>query len=156
MTDHDTLASLVGEWVTASHPSLPAVWQGRLVGLADDPSLLLDGFGGARMCLPQTYDVQPEAPPPDPDDQPSRPAGEPRPLAELRDTGLLWLINRVALHPRGVALALHCTDTGECTGWSLMATGDGSPWTFDVVTDADGHARAEATLAAVDRPEVTA
>lgn len=56
-----------------------------------------------------------------------------RPFSELRDTGLLWLLNRVVFHPRGFALALHYTgkfpDMGECVGWSLH--GDGSePWSM--------------------------
>jgi hypothetical protein len=56
-----------------------------------------------------------------------------RPFAELRDSGLLWLLNRVVFHPRGYALALHfegaAPELGECTGWSLM--GDGSePWSM--------------------------
>lgn len=58
---------------------------------------------------------------------------EMRPFAELRDTGLLWLMNRVVFHPRGYALALHFTgdanNRGECIGWSLL--GDGSePWSM--------------------------
>ena len=57
----------------------------------------------------------------------------PRPFTELRDTGLLWLLNRVVFHPRGYALALHfegeLPDLGECVGWSLL--GDGSePWSM--------------------------
>ncbi|MEC3995218.1 hypothetical protein VSR01_17415 [Actinacidiphila sp. DG2A-62] len=155
MTDRDTLLGYMGGWVTVTHPTDKAVWQGRLIGLADDPSLLLDGYGGARMCLPQSYDVKSAEPPAPPNVPPHRPPGEPRPLAELRDSGLLWLLNRVALHPRGLALAMHYDDAGECTGWSLLSTGDGSPWTFDVITDADGKARAEATLTAVDRQEAT-
>ncbi len=52
-----------------------------------------------------------------------------RSFRELRETGLLWLINRVVLHPRGFALALHFDDDGNATGWSLV--GDGSePWAF--------------------------
>lgn len=56
-----------------------------------------------------------------------------RPFADFRDSGLLWLVNRVVFHPRGYALALHYTgkfpDMGECTGWSLL--GDGTePWTM--------------------------
>lgn len=57
---------------------------------------------------------------------------------ELRDTGLLWLINKALLHPRGYALALHY-EVGEdgtmnvdnCTGWSIM--GDGTePWHYSM------------------------
>ncbi|MEV2239515.1 hypothetical protein [Micromonospora sp. NPDC049891] len=52
-----------------------------------------------------------------------------RPLGELRDSGLLWLINAAVFHPRGYALALHVDDGGDVTGWSLM--GDGSePWQY--------------------------
>lgn len=53
----------------------------------------------------------------------------PRPFDELRETGLLWLINRVVLHPRGYALAIHVDEAGAATGWSLL--GDGTePWSF--------------------------
>ena len=62
---------------------------------------------------------------------------EPRPFADLRPTGLLWLINVTVFHPRGYALALHFEDAEHqvCTGWSLM--GDGSEsWSMgDNVTD---------------------
>lgn len=52
-----------------------------------------------------------------------------RPFAELRDTGLLWLINRVVFHPRGYALGLHFDLDLNCIGWSLL--GDGSePWSM--------------------------
>ena len=54
---------------------------------------------------------------------------EPRPFAELRLAGLLWLINTAVFHPRGFALAMHFDDEGNATGWSLQ--GDGTePWAF--------------------------
>jgi len=68
-------------------------------------------------------------------------------FAELRDTGLLWFLNRLALHPRGLALALHCNSAGRPYGWSLIPSDDGNPWTFDPRTDADGFRRSEITLA---------
>lgn len=53
---------------------------------------------------------------------------DPRPWSQLRDSGLLWLINRVAFHPRGYALALAYRD-GEPVGWLLL--GDGTvPWSM--------------------------
>lgn len=59
-----------------------------------------------------------------------------RPFNELRDTGLLWLINRVVFHPRGFALAL-VKQHGEIVGWNLQ--GDGSEvWQFDANNE-DGH-----------------
>lgn len=80
------------------------------------------------------------------------PDTEPRPFADLRSSGLLWLINRVAFHPRGLALALHYTDTdtdtGEPHGWSLLTNDEGEPWQFDPTTDYHGYQRAEATLTA--------
>lgn len=71
-----------------------------------------------------------------------------RPFRELRDAGLLWLINHQILHPRGVALALHFDDAGDATGWNLLASPDGKPWTFTAETNDDGRARAEDTLTA--------
>ena len=61
---------------------------------------------------------------------PGAPADFGRPFAELRETGLLWLLNRVVFHPRGYALALHFDDSyTAATGWSLM--GDGTePWSM--------------------------
>jgi hypothetical protein len=71
---------------------------------------------------------------------------DPRPLEDLRDSGLLWLINRVLFHPRGHALALHVDEEGHAVGWSLV--GDGSePWRYaDEVEERDLLARAEQTL----------
>ncbi len=53
-----------------------------------------------------------------------------RPFNELIDSGVLWLVNASALHPRGIALALHTDDEGEVIGWSLQSTPDGSPFVF--------------------------
>lgn len=66
-----------------------------------------------------------------------------RPFSELRDTGLLWLINTTVFHPRGYALSVHY-DNGvgaEPTGWSIM--GDGTePWAFSEEADIDSCFRA--------------
>jgi hypothetical protein len=52
-----------------------------------------------------------------------------RPFADLRESGLLWLINTSVFHSRGYALALQFDAEGNATGWRLQ--GDGSePWTF--------------------------
>ncbi|MEU0950480.1 hypothetical protein ABZ379_48855 [Streptomyces canus] len=144
MTDAQTLRDLLGEWVTVRNPDLPITWYGRLVGLHDDPGLLLSIPGRGGTCLPQRFTVTAAAPP---THQPV-PQEEARPFSELRDAGLLWLINRIAFHPRGLALALHFDDAGAAYGWSLMRNDEGEPWQFDVATDADGHARAETTITA--------
>lgn len=58
-----------------------------------------------------------------------RPAEDVRSFDELRETGLLWLINRVVMHPRGYALAIHHDEAGHASGWSVI--GDGTePWSF--------------------------
>lgn len=67
-----------------------------------------------------------------------------RAWVELRESGLLWLVNRAVFHPRGFALALVMRDS-EPVGWQLL--GDGSePWRFGVDED-ELFAAAEATLA---------
>lgn len=65
-----------------------------------------------------------------------------RPTAELGDSGLLWLINRVVFHPRGFALAF----TPDGTQWQVL--GDGTePWLYEPETAEDLlFAHAEATL----------
>ena len=52
-----------------------------------------------------------------------------RPWAELRDTGLLWLINATVFHPRGYALAIHYDGNGDASGWSILGDGTES-WGF--------------------------
>lgn len=69
-----------------------------------------------------------------------------RPFQDLRTAGLLWLINHRLLHPRGVALSLYTDAEGQATGWNLLRSPDGKPWTFDAETNQDGRARAEDTL----------
>lgn len=57
-----------------------------------------------------------------------------RTFAELRKTGLLWLINTSLLHPRGFAMAVVLNDQGDVTGWKLL--GDGTePWIFNAECD---------------------
>lgn len=80
----------------------------------------------------------------------SIPDGDPgRPFAELIDAGLLWLINRTALHPRGFALAIHLDEDDKAAGWSIK--GDGTePWAFLMDAEEDDcFRRLEATLAAL-------
>jgi hypothetical protein len=68
-----------------------------------------------------------------------------RPLRQLSESGLLWLINATCFHPRGYALALSMdTRTGEVTGWDIL--GDGTePWSYAGPVD-DRFRAAEATL----------
>lgn len=72
--------------------------------------------------------------------------GQPRAFAELRDVGLLWLINRVVLHPRGYALGLTIdAATGEALGWWLF--GDGTePWNYPEGDEPEQFAAVEALL----------
>jgi hypothetical protein len=70
-----------------------------------------------------------------------------RPLLELSESGLLWLINRTVFHPRGIALALY-QEGDEARGWKLLAAPSGEPFTFPESVDTDGFRRAEATMRA--------
>jgi hypothetical protein len=70
-------------------------------------------------------------------------------VKDLRESGLLWLINRVVFHPRGFALGMAYRDDGEFIGWALQ--GDGSePWRFDGDED-DLFRRVEETFAEATR-----
>ncbi|WP_328434532.1 hypothetical protein [Streptomyces sp. NBC_00425] len=144
VTNHGTLLQLLGQWVTVTDPQDHHVWHGQLGNLMDAPSLVLHMPEGGTKVLPQAFDVTGAAPAaggPHPD--PDSPG---RPFEELRETGLLWLINRVAFHPRGLALALYLDGDGKAHGWSLVSNLDGEPWQFDPATDNDGYVRAEATI----------
>lgn len=74
---------------------------------------------------------------------------EPRPLrpfSDLRDTGMLWLINRVVFHPRGFALAIQRDDNGDAVGWAMQGMGD-EVWTFTEGDDEESFAKVEVFLA---------
>lgn len=155
VTHHTKLLRLLGEWVTVTHPDAPhRVWHGKLRDVMHAPCIVLDLPGGGTQVLPQAFDVvgaAPAADGPHPDVD-----TDARPFQALRDTGLLWLINRVALHPRGLALALHLDEHGQAYGWSLISNDEGEPWMFDPATDNDGYTRAEATITkALAREPVT-
>jgi hypothetical protein len=52
-----------------------------------------------------------------------------RPFSDMRETGLLWYINRTLFHPRGYTLGF-MYEEGELTGWCI--SGDGSePYVFE-------------------------
>lgn len=93
-------------------------------------------------------------PPAATDTDPGRLFAEGRPFAELRDHGLLWLINRTVFHPRGYALALHVRDDGAVTGWSLLGPGS-EPWVYAEEIDEDEAFRAAEALMASVSSEVT-
>lgn len=70
-----------------------------------------------------------------------------RPFAELSNSGLLWVINRIVFHPRGFALAFNADEAGNTTGWVLL--GDGSePWWFPAEDDREMFQAAEETFRA--------
>ncbi|MER6367348.1 hypothetical protein ABT255_03030 [Streptomyces mirabilis] len=146
MTDHRTLLQLLGEWVTVTHPSAPhRVWHGQLASLMDCPSVVLQMPEGGTEVLPQSLTIvgaRPAPGGPHPDVE-----ADARSFVQLRDSGLLWLINRVAFHPCGLALALHIDEEGQAYGWSPLTNDEGEPWQFDPATDNDGVVRAEATIA---------
>ncbi|MFD9107149.1 hypothetical protein [Streptomyces bottropensis] len=70
-----------------------------------------------------------------------------RPLLELSESGLLWLINRTVFHPRGLALALY-QEGDQARGWKLLTAAADEPFAFTDDVDNEGFRRAEATLRA--------
>jgi len=64
-----------------------------------------------------------------------------RSFKEFREAGLLWALNRYALHPQGFAVSFTFdSETCEVLGWDLL--GDGTEaWTFDEETDDSGFER---------------
>lgn len=70
-----------------------------------------------------------------------------RSFAELRSTGLLWLINRVVFHPRGYALAV-VLQGDTVIGWKMMGNGT-EVWAYGDNED-DLFDKVEAFLANVD------
>lgn len=76
---------------------------------------------------------------------PYRPFDEMCSIAEEKDTGVLWAINRYLLHPRGYALTFHFDEEHRLLGWSVQGDG-GEVYTFSETDDDDGFARFEAFL----------
>lgn len=91
----------------------------------DDRRQMINAAGVA--AIPVVTSSTPP-PPPAPPSGTGRGADS-RPLSELSDSGLLWLINATVFHPRGFALALDMTPDGEVTGWALLGNGT-EPWVF--------------------------
>ncbi|MET7477977.1 hypothetical protein ABZT17_26920 [Streptomyces sp. NPDC005648] len=77
------------------------------------------------------------------------------PWLKLKESGLLWLINRTVFHPRGLALGMAYRDDGDVLGWVLL--GDGSqPIQFPPDDEPELFAQAQATLAAACRKDADA
>jgi len=56
-------------------------------------------------------------------------------IYSIKESGLLWLINRQVFHPRGYALALDCDpNTREVFGWQLLGAGK-EVWNFEPGTE---------------------
>lgn len=67
-------------------------------------------------------------------------------LSELRSSGLLYAINKLAFHPLGLALSVHYGDDSckDIISWSLISSDDGV-WTFDEDDPSVAEARAAAS-----------
>lgn len=74
--------------------------------------------------------------------------GPVRTIRDLRESGLLWLINRVVFHPRGFALGFVADQAGDFIGWQLL--GDGTEvWQMGPDADEDALFRAAQSTFAV-------
>jgi len=85
-----------------------------------------------------------------------------RPFEELREHGLLWLINRTVFHPRGYALGLSYPEDAsredieahrvQPVGFTIL--GDGTePWNYDNEMHEDAPFEAAEALFASLRPD---
>lgn len=112
--------------------------------MTDDRRQQLNQAGVA--AIPTVTSSTPPPPPAPLNGYPPNSTERGRPFSELYGSGLLWLINRVAFHPRGFRLALVAnTETGEVTGWELQGDGSEPHW-FPENLDRSRFAEAEATL----------
>lgn len=87
--------------------------------------------------------------------EPGNPDHELFDLEAFRANGLLWALNRMVLHPRGLALALFYPEgDGVCgvdrmpTGWTIVRAEDGI-WGYGEELDKAGQEKFEAFLAYV-------
>ncbi|MET9950201.1 hypothetical protein ABZ135_01450 [Streptomyces sp. NPDC006339] len=97
MTDRETLLALLGQWVTVTNPRLPAAWYGKLVALADDPSVLIQTPGQGQGCFPQSFIVAPAEPPLDEQDDDETPLQAARASIYLRDAVIEQLKTRLRI-----------------------------------------------------------
>jgi hypothetical protein len=71
------------------------------------------------------------------------------PLEALMDHGILWYINRVAFHPRGLMLALEVDDvSGEVVGFRVIKS-DAGTFVFSVQEDDEKFAAFNNLLASL-------
>ena len=92
---------LLGNWVRVTNPSpqLSASWEGKLVGFADHPTLLLSMGSERQMSLPQSFTIEViDAPPED-----GTASGPRYTLAEARH-----LLNQRECVGRGHAIEVIC------------------------------------------------
>lgn len=85
-----------------------------------------------------------------PFDQKGKPERTVYSFAQLSETGMLWLLNRVIFHPRGFALAIEYADgVAQPCGWSLIGNGT-EVWKFaDDAMEDEKFAATEALFAHV-------
>lgn len=72
-------------------------------------------------------------------------------MSALRSEGVLWLVNAVVFHPRGVQFGLVSDPDGETVGWDLSVGPDVGPChhELDAATEAARMAAVEDLIARV-------
>lgn len=119
VTDTQTLQSLLGEWVTIRNPDLPVSWYGRLIGIHDDPGLLLAIPGRGATCLPQRFTVTAAEPPATPPAAHCLPDGALDSAAAGADLLGTW-----AQTPAGRTYLAHALTQLARDGWLRRQPGD--------------------------------
>lgn len=79
----------LGQWITVTNPNpdLAASWYGRLVALADDPTVVIQAPGGGQGVFPQGFTITPADPPPPGSISPRRQAAYDAVYGVIRDLG---------------------------------------------------------------------
>ncbi|MFU0240395.1 hypothetical protein ACKI1J_32240 [Streptomyces scabiei] len=148
----------LGRWVTVANPdprlAPAATWYGRLVALADEPSVIVQSVGGGQGAFPQAFAVTPADPPPPGAPNPRRQAaydavfdligrlGAELPPDTVHRNAVMWRAVNAALDAAGVHVHANPEDT---TGDTVPAAGDPVSPTGDapggVVLASGGHVR---------------
>lgn len=113
MTRPDLMA-LLGRRVTVTNPNAGRAWTGKLVAVADDPSVVIDQDRGPRMTLPQFFTITPA------DDAPPETATRPSPVDHGRRIHAV-IFNAVTEETRRLDRFLSLTDRDKVTAAVVAA-----------------------------------
>lgn len=148
------LPSHLGRWVTVTNPNphlaTAATWYGRLVALAEEPSVIVQSVGGGQGAFPQSFTITPADPPPPGTLNPRRQLAHDAVYAVIRGLGdelppdpvhrnaVIWRAVDAAMDAAGVRVHANPEDTVSTPGDTVPPAGD---TVEGAALQAGGHAR---------------